>query len=79
MHVQPPSERDIELMEALPESSGEYRQRYGLDHFLKGLQGGIGLRVAEVFEPTCTICGLTSGYQGPGSKTVLASHAPAPK
>jgi len=27
--------------------------------------------------PTCTICGLTSGYQGPGSKTVLPVQASA--
>jgi acetylornithine deacetylase/succinyl-diaminopimelate desuccinylase-like protein len=75
--VQPPSGLDIELMSALPETSGEYRQRYGLDHFLKGLVDGVELRLAEVFEPTCTICGLTSGYQGPGSKTVLPAHASA--
>jgi acetylornithine deacetylase/succinyl-diaminopimelate desuccinylase-like protein len=31
----------------------------------------------EVFTPTCTICGLTSGYQGPGSKTVLPARASA--
>jgi len=30
-----------------------------------------------VFEPTCTICGLTAGYQGPGSKTVLPARASA--
>jgi acetylornithine deacetylase/succinyl-diaminopimelate desuccinylase-like protein len=30
-----------------------------------------------VFEPTCTICGLTSGYQGPGTKTVLPAVASA--
>lgn len=75
--VIPPSPRDIELMEALPEVADEYRERYRLDHFLKGLTGGIELKVAEVFEPTCTICGLTSGYQGPGSKTVLPARASA--
>jgi acetylornithine deacetylase/succinyl-diaminopimelate desuccinylase-like protein len=37
----------------------------------------VELRVAEVFQPTCTICGLTSGYQGPGSKTVLPAKASA--
>ena len=55
----------------------EYRSRYGLDHFLKGLTGGVDLRMEEVFVPTCTICGLTSGYQGPGSKTVLPARASA--
>ena len=75
--VIPPSTRDRQLMAELPEVAGEYKQRYGVKSFLKGMQGGVDLRVAEVFEPTCTICGLTSGYQGPGSKTVLPAHASA--
>lgn len=75
--VQPPGTRDRELMEALPETSQEYRERYGLKGFLKGLTGGVELRIAEVFEPTCTICGLTAGYQGPGSKTVQPAKASA--
>jgi acetylornithine deacetylase/succinyl-diaminopimelate desuccinylase-like protein len=75
--VKSPSERDRKLMEALPETSEEYRTRYGVDHFLRGLSGGVELRIAEVFEPTCTICGLTSGYQGEGSKTVLPARASA--
>ncbi len=76
-NVRPPSERDRELMAALPEVADEYRSRYGVKSFLKGLTGGPELRLAEVFEPTCTICGLTSGYQGPGSKTVLPCRASA--
>jgi acetylornithine deacetylase/succinyl-diaminopimelate desuccinylase-like protein len=75
--VRPPSQRDIELMAALPDAADEYKQRYGVKNFLKGLTGGVELHLAEVFEPTCTICGLTSGYQGPGSKTVLPARASA--
>lgn len=75
--VQPPSPRERALMEALPETADEYRERYGLKGFLKGLTGGVELRIAEVYEPTCTICGLTSGYQGPGSKTVQPAKASA--
>ena len=75
--VRPPSRRDVELMEELPDIAGEYRSRYGIKLFLKGITGGLDLRLAEVFEPTCTICGLTSGYQGPGSKTVLPAKASA--
>jgi acetylornithine deacetylase/succinyl-diaminopimelate desuccinylase-like protein len=37
----------------------------------------LALRQTAVFEPTCTICGLTSGYQGPGTKTVLPARASA--
>lgn len=76
-NVRQPSQRDRQLMAALPETADEYKQRYGVAKFLHGLEGGIELRLAEVFEPTCTICGLTSGYQGPGSKTVLPARASA--
>lgn len=75
--VKPPSQRDRELFEALPETAEEYSSRYGVGHFLRNLTGGVDLRLAEVFEPTCTICGLTSGYQGEGSKTVLPARASA--
>ena len=75
--VQPPSARDRKLMEALPEVAGEYKAMYGVKSFIKGLTGGVDLRIEEVFTPTCTICGLTSGYQGPGSKTVLPARASA--
>ncbi len=75
--VVPPSPRDRELVEQLPEVAEEYKERYGVSQFLKGLTGGVELRLAEAFEPTCTICGLNSGYQGPGSKTVLPAQASA--
>lgn len=73
----PPTARDRELMAAQPDLAEEYKSRYGVKNFLNGLTGGLELAMAEVFEPTCTICGLTSGYQGPGSKTVLPAQASA--
>jgi acetylornithine deacetylase/succinyl-diaminopimelate desuccinylase-like protein len=75
--IVPPSDRDLELLEALPDSAEEYRTRYDLDGFIKGLQGGLELKRESIFSPTCTICGLTAGYQGPGSKTVLPARASA--
>lgn len=75
--VLPPSARDRELMAELPDMAQEYRERYDLKGFLKGLSGGVELNLAEVFEPTCTICGLTAGYQGAGSKTVQPAKASA--
>ncbi len=75
--VKPPTARDRELIAALPESAGELKEQYGIAGFLRGMTGGEELRVAEVFEPTCTICGLDSGYQGAGSKTVLPARAKA--
>jgi acetylornithine deacetylase/succinyl-diaminopimelate desuccinylase-like protein len=75
--VRPPSERDRELMAVAPDMAEDYRERYGVKEFLRGMTAGVELRIAEVFEPTCTICGLNSGYQGTGSKTVLPARASA--
>ena len=75
--VKEPSVRDRELMDALPDVANEYKTRYGVKKFIKGLTGGTDLKMEEVFVPTCTICGLTSGYQGSGSKTVLPAKASA--
>jgi acetylornithine deacetylase/succinyl-diaminopimelate desuccinylase-like protein len=75
--VKAPSGRDRELMEKLPDVEKEYKERYGVKEFIKGLKGGTDLKMEEVFTPTCTICGLTSGYQGPGSKTVQPAFASA--
>jgi acetylornithine deacetylase/succinyl-diaminopimelate desuccinylase-like protein len=76
-NVRPPSARDRELIAAQPEAADFLKQHYGLSGFLRGMTGGPELRTAEVFEPTCTICGLDSGYQGAGSKTVLPALAKA--
>ncbi len=76
-NIVPPSPRDRELMDALPDVAEEYKKRYGAKEFIKGLTGGTDLKMEEVFTPTCTICGLTSGYQGPGSKTVQPAFASA--
>ena len=76
-NIQKPTERDVELLAALDDPAEDYKKRYGVPYFIKGLTGGVDLKVEEIFSPTCTICGLTSGYQGPGSKTVLPAKASA--
>jgi len=76
-NIKPPTQRDIDLLTALDDPTEDYKSRYGVPYFIKGLRGGVDLKVEEIFSPTCTICGLTSGYQGPGSKTVLPARASA--
>jgi acetylornithine deacetylase/succinyl-diaminopimelate desuccinylase-like protein len=75
--VKPVSAKTRMLLEALPEEGEALKEQYGINSFLKGLKGGAELRLAEAHEPTCTICGLTSGYQGEGSKTVQPARASA--
>ena len=40
-----------------------------------GNKKGMAIKKALVGEPTCNIAGFTSGYEGPGAKTVLPSKA----
>jgi acetylornithine deacetylase/succinyl-diaminopimelate desuccinylase-like protein len=75
--VRPPTPRDLELLAELPEDSADLLRTYGLKGFVKGLTDGVALRSEAVLAPTCTICGLTSGYQGPGCMTVLPAQASA--
>ena len=72
-----PSERDLALLKKLPDESGMWQEMFGLNEFLKGVEGGLAWQTQAVFEPTCTICGLESGYQGAGTKTVLPAEARA--
>ncbi len=76
-NIVPPTERDRQLMAALPPVADLYKERFALSGFLLGVEDEVELKMQGVFQPTCTICGLTSGYQGPGSKTVLPAKASA--
>ena len=75
-HVRAPGRADLALLEALPYDEDEMRRIHGIRSFVRGLSG-LELKRKHFFEPTCTICGLTSGYQGEGSKTVLPAVASA--
>jgi len=52
------------------------KQEWGIDEFALGRDGVEALK-ARAYEPTCNIAGLTSGYQGPGSKTIVPNEARA--
>lgn len=75
--ILPPTEREIELLSEGPDLMAYFQGKYDLDGFLQGIDDPVELAVQAVYQPTCTICGLTSGYQGEGSKTVLPAEARA--
>jgi acetylornithine deacetylase/succinyl-diaminopimelate desuccinylase-like protein len=75
-HVRKPSAADLAILEELPYDEAGSKKIYGIDRFVAGLTG-MALKQRYFLEPTCTICGLSSGYQGEGSKTVLPAVASA--
>jgi len=74
--VRKPTADEIRMLEALPYDEEGTKRIHNVPRFIRGLTG-TPLKLKHFFEPTCTICGLTSGYSGPGSKTVLPAVASA--
>ena len=73
--AKPMSDVDRALMEALPSVEANWRELFGVETFVNGMTG-TDLRTS-VFNPTCNIAGITTGYQGEGIKTVDAATASA--
>lgn len=71
-----PTEHDLEILEKLPDTEESRKKLYNIDQFINGLTGR-ELQIKEYFQPTCTICGLNSGYTGAGTKTVMPAEAMA--
>lgn len=74
--VLPPTQREIDAINAMPMDEEEAKQALGLESFVKGVTG-FDYKSRHIIEPICNICGLDSGYTGSGSKTVLPCLARA--
>lgn len=74
--VKPLTPREEDALAHISFDEEPFLQSNGLGHFLLNLSG-MSLKVKDMFEPTCTVCGFESGYTGSGIKTVLPCSAVA--
>lgn len=74
--VIPPSETDLEILRQYGPTEDVVKKEVGIDRFPDRLKGRNPLEVLY-FEPVMTVCGIESGYTGPGQKTVIPSTAMA--
>jgi len=73
----PPTEAQRAVARQIPVDAEVLKATYGIKRPLLTEQFGLDYIDQMVFQPTCTICGLESGYYGQGSKTVLPKEAQA--
>jgi acetylornithine deacetylase/succinyl-diaminopimelate desuccinylase-like protein len=71
-----PTHLEREAVGRIPYDEGTLLRHFGIGDFLPGREGK-HYYMNLVFEPTCNIAGIVSGYVGKGSKTVLPSVASA--
>ncbi len=68
------SEAELDTISKIDIKEEDYLKFYNISEFLKGMSGEELLK-AYYNAPTCNICGIGSGWQGTGSKTVLPAKA----
>jgi acetylornithine deacetylase/succinyl-diaminopimelate desuccinylase-like protein len=72
--VKVPSKEDLSLLQKLEYDEKMIMKEYGFKELLGGVKGRDALK-RLIFEPTCNIAGIQSGYTSAGSKTVLPNDA----
>jgi len=68
------TKEELKYLKAEPLHEKAMKEELGIKKFIGGMKG-LEAKKALAGKPTCTICGLVSGWTGPGSKTVLPSRA----
>jgi acetylornithine deacetylase/succinyl-diaminopimelate desuccinylase-like protein len=73
-HVRAPNALELEAASQIPFDTAAELEKFGVKAFINGVRDFEAVKKLY-FTPTVTICGLLSGYTGPGGKTVLPNHA----
>lgn len=73
-NVRRPTSLELEAAGKIPFDTDAELRNFGIDQFINNVRGVDAVKKL-LYEPTCTICGIYSGYIGEGSKTVLPNHA----
>jgi acetylornithine deacetylase/succinyl-diaminopimelate desuccinylase-like protein len=71
-----PTDADRRMMAKIDPEVEQRRKLVGFDRLVRDPKPE-GVIEQLLFTPTCNIAGVTTGYQGPGSKTVLPAEATA--
>jgi acetylornithine deacetylase/succinyl-diaminopimelate desuccinylase-like protein len=73
-YVRPPSADEVAAMRAIPFDGESLKAGWGLTAFINDMDDQAAL-ARFLTQPTCTICGLRSGFLDEGQKTVLPASA----
>jgi acetylornithine deacetylase/succinyl-diaminopimelate desuccinylase-like protein len=65
---------EMEVIKKYNNYPKETKEHYGIDTFRYGMNDEEA-KIAYFTKPTCNICGITTGYQGKGGKTVIPKEA----
>jgi acetylornithine deacetylase/succinyl-diaminopimelate desuccinylase-like protein len=74
--VVPPTEADRQMMAKIDPEVEQRKKLVGFERLVRDPKPETVIEQL-LFTPTCNIAGVTIGYQGPGSKTVLPAEATA--
>ncbi len=74
--IKPLTDAEQQALSLIEMREEDVKKHYGIDSFILNLEGD-ALKEVYYNGPTCNICGVDTGYQGEGSKTVLPAKATA--